>query len=41
MGQEPEYGEKVNTDIGVKVYINSYEGEESEESGSSKDSSRN
>ena len=30
--QEPKYGEKVNTDIGVKIYINSYKGDETESS---------
>lgn len=31
IAQEPEAKEKVNTDIGVKIYINSYEGDESSE----------
>ena len=38
IAQEPEANEKVNTDIGVKIYINSYEGDEESES-SSTDSS--
>jgi beta-lactam-binding protein with PASTA domain len=31
IAQEPEANEKVNTDIGVKIYINSYEGDEESE----------
>ena len=30
--QEPKYGEKVSTDVGVKIYINSYQGNGSIES---------
>lgn len=33
--QEPKYGEKVSTDIGVKIYINSYVPEESSQASSS------
>ncbi len=39
IAQEPEHSEKVNTDIGVKIYINSYEGEESSEDNDSSDNS--
>lgn len=33
LSQEPAYGSTVNTDIAVKIYINSYEGEESQDTG--------
>ncbi|MBR7132376.1 MAG: PASTA domain-containing protein [Clostridia bacterium] len=31
LSQEPEYGNSVSTDVAVKIYINSYEGEETDE----------
>lgn len=39
--QEPKYGEKVSTDVGVKIYINSYQGDESEDNNSSDSNNRN
>lgn len=30
LAQEPKYGEKVSTDIGINIYINSYKGDESD-----------
>ena len=42
LDQSPEYGEKVNTDIAVKIYINSYEGNDSDtQNGSQNTSSDN
>lgn len=35
--QEPKYGEKVSTDMGVKIYINSYKGEDDSDSRNSED----
>lgn len=32
IAQEPKYGEKVSTDIGINIYINSYKGDETESS---------